>query len=145
MSLPNERGFTLVEVLIAIVILSVGLVPVVQAMGRTQQAMNVSQNLITASLIAEERIREAELRLREEKTLRFGSDQGEERFPGRTFSWNRNIAPFQDITVKDQTRINQVTAKVSWKESGKVSTLELPFVAMNREKKGAAPAAGSAS
>ena len=100
MSLRNKKspfkdssGFTLVEVLISIVILASGIVLVVQGLGRTQDVLRISQNLIKASQIAEEHFAEAEMELREHRKLTTSSREGEEREPGHLFRWSRTVNP----------------------------------------------------
>lgn len=129
----DSQGFTLIEVLVAIIILAVGLVLVAQVMARTQQAMGISRNLLSASMIAEERVREAELRLREYHKLSSSSEQGDEQVLARKYHWSLEVRPFHHASIEDQTRINQVITEVRWKEAGREDHLQLPFVAMNRE------------
>lgn len=113
----SSAGFTLVEVLVAIVILASGFVMVAQAMGRTQDVLRISQNLVKASHVAEERLSEVEIELRERRKLSASSKHGEEKFlAGRVFRWARDIGPYEDEGIEDQTRIHQIDIGVAWKE-----------------------------
>jgi prepilin-type N-terminal cleavage/methylation domain-containing protein len=108
-------GFSLVEVLVAIVIMASGFVLVAQGMGRSQQSLRISENLLTASQIAEERLSEAEIQLREFRKLSSTYRSGEIEFPGnREFTWTQDVSPYG--LVKDQTRMWQLNADVEWKE-----------------------------
>ena len=128
-------GFTLIEVLVAIVILASGFVIIAQAMGRTQEVLRISQNLLRASLVAEERFSEIEIQLREDRKLTTSSRDGEENFPGaRKFKWRQNIRPYYAEGIEDQTRINQVDVTVAWSEGARQSQEQLSSVFLNRDK-----------
>ena len=138
--LPQKRltlsGFTLIEVLVAIVILASGIVIIAQALGSTQQILRISHNLVRASQIAEERLAEMEIELRERKRLSLASKQGEERFPESVFKWVRNTGPYTDESIEDQTRINRVDIAVNWNDGPARKNREtLSSVMMNRDKK----------
>ena len=136
LSLRSNRGFSLIEVLVAIVILASGFVLIAQAMARTQQALRISQNLLKASQIAEERLSETEMELREFRKLSTSFQEGEEKFPaGRKFQWARNVSPYFERGVEDQTRLNRLDVLVKWSD-GKARQNEekLSSLLMNRPK-----------
>ena len=131
-----SRGFTLIEVLIAIVILATGLVLIVEGMGRSQQVLRISENLFTASQIAEEKLAELHLEMRDRHKLNFGSDQGREQFPGRIFNWAKTVHTYSDKTIEDETKLNQADISVEWNEGpARQNKLELSSLILNREKK----------
>jgi type II secretion system protein I len=131
----DSRGFTLIEVLVAIVILAVGLVTVIEAMARTEQAFRISQNLVTASQLLEDKLTEAELEVRQFHELRTGSDQGFLRLPGREFKWVKEIRPYMDRSMKDATKLNRVDVTIQWREgSTRQNQLALGSLIVNREK-----------
>ncbi len=90
MSLPNKispgsldsSGFSLIEVLIAILILATGLVSIIQGLGRTQQGLKISQNLVRVSKIAGEKLTEIELKLYDDRKLSTSHESGTEKMPG---------------------------------------------------------------
>lgn len=118
----------------AILILASGLVLVIEAMGRTQQAVRVSENLVKASRIAEQQFVASQLQVLQEHGLDAGSDSGDVRFPGRRFNWTKKITPYTDPTIKDETKLNQVEVSVRWEEAGKDHSLKLSSLILNREK-----------
>ena len=132
----NSSGFTLIEVLIAITILATGLVLVVEGMGRTEQALRVSHNLINAAETAEGQLIQSELEVRQEHKLTSRADQGTEKFPGREFVWHKEVKPFRHETVKDETKLNEVDVRVEWREGGRGQNwLSLSSIILNQEKK----------
>jgi prepilin-type N-terminal cleavage/methylation domain-containing protein len=132
----SQSGFSLVEVLVAIVILSTGFVFVAQAMGRTQEALRISQNLLKASQIAEERLAELEVQLREFGTVSSASKFGEEKFPGnRNYSWSQRVSPHYGKGVEDATRISQGNITVAWKEGVRENKESLSSLLKTRKLK----------
>ena len=130
------KGFTLIEVLIAIVVVATGLVLLVEAMGRSQQAIGISQNVITASRLAEEKLAEVELEARQGKSLRSSTDKGSERVRGREFVWAKQTGPYNDPLIEDQTKMSEAETQVQWKESGGIKReVELATLFMKRETK----------
>ena len=131
----NSAGFTLLEVLIAVIIFSTGLVLVVEAMGRTQQAIGISQNLIAACGIAQEKITESQLRVLERHKLEKTSEEGKEKLLSRDFAWEKKTRAFQDPTIRDETKLNQVDIRVAWSEGARHNLLNLSAIILNHEKK----------
>jgi type II secretion system protein I len=129
----SQRGFSLVEVLMAITVLSVGLVVVVQAMGRTQQALRLSENLALSSQIADEQMTRLELKARE-KGNTYGDD-GRASFPGREFEWSSRLQPYQHFTIQDETKINQSSMEVRWKEAGSDRNLRAYSLILKRSSR----------
>ena len=132
----NNRGFTLIEVLIAIVILATGLVMIMTAMGNTQQALRISENMITASQILDEQFVKTEMELISSKKLSSGHNEGRIKLPGREFLWTREVRPYQEEGLKDETRMNQVEMAILWQD-GPVRKNEIRIVRlmMNRDLK----------
>ena len=137
MSLHNNRqnGFTLVEVLVAIVILATGLLLVIEGMGRSQTAIKISENLVQASFLLEQKITELEMEVLSRKKLPFGSDEGKLKIPGREFLWHYQIKPYSAPSVRDQTQISQAEVSVKWRESGRVNDLLMQSLLVNVEQK----------
>lgn len=133
----NSKGFTLVEVLISVVILSTGFVIVAQSLGRTQDALRISQNLVQASQIMEERLSEVEIDLRKSKKLSPSSASGDEKFPGgRVFRWAKDVLPYVREDITDETRLNQLDIRVDWKDGAARQNREkLSSIILNRDLK----------
>ena len=129
-----SAGFTLVELLIATVILSTGLLLVIEGMARSQQGMRVGENLVLASQVLEEQFSESEINVLQYHKLPGGSTSGKEIFPGKVFRWKKEEDAYSHPTIKDETKINQVTIQVSWDEGIRKNNLEIGSIIINREK-----------
>ena len=129
-------GFTLLEVLIAALILSTGLLLVIEGMGRSQHGLRVADHLIRGSLIAEDQFTKSQIELRQFHKLSGGSDQGTEAMPGKSFNWKKMVRAYHHETVKDETKLNYVEVQTDWNDgpSGK-GNLNLSSLLLNREKK----------
>ena len=135
-TLHDPRGFTLVEALVAIVILACGLVVVAEGMGRTQQAFRISQNLVGAGILAQEKMAELEMELETLHKLRSSSDQGKEKNAEREYAWTETVRPYKHKSIKDTTKLNQASLVFQWKEGrGRAGKLELSSLLLNKEKK----------
>ncbi len=129
----SSRGFTLIEVLIAISILAIGLVLVVQSMGSTQLALRLSENVIRASYIAEEQMVKMELKVRELERLAFGGQSGKVEFPGRIMQWESGAEHFDDRSIKNNSRVNKLYVKVDWKETLRQETFQIQTLILDKK------------
>ncbi len=134
-SRSNEQGFTLLEVLIAIVIFAGGVVLVIEGMGRSQQAFAIAQNLIRAVEIGESKIMESKLSLFQDHKLSSGLTRGDEKWLGREFEWTKETRPHRDLKLKDTTKLNKVDVAVTWREGQRHNDLLFSALFLNREKK----------
>lgn len=131
--LKSSCGFTLIEVLVAIVILASGLMLIAEGLGRSQQSLKISENLILASQIAETKLAEYEIEAEERHKIRSGTDEGLAIFPGREFRWFKQANPYRHASLQDETRLNQALSRVSWKEGSRRNEMILETLVINRE------------
>lgn len=131
----SSEGFTLVEVLVAVMVLAIGLVMVVEVMGRTQHALRISQNLVIASQLAEEQLTVAEIEVREYQKLHFSASRDKVEAQGKTFEVSRSSSPYIDASMQDETKVNKLAIEIDWKEGAtRQSKLKVTSLLLNREK-----------
>lgn len=103
----NNSGFTLLEVLVAVVILGSTLAVLLGAVNRNLVLAADSKNLSIARMLAQNKISEIELRGYPSDT----SEEGEfEDFPG--FKWHQSVIPLNISSL--ETDIKIVKLLVTW-------------------------------
>jgi general secretion pathway protein I len=109
MSRPRERGFTLIEVIVALAILSIAVVAVIQGFAQGLRLLKLAGDHQYATLIADQKAREI-------VTPKAGEAQGEE----HGFEWQTVTTelPAPDL-VRDGVRepawrVYQIAVKVRW-------------------------------
>jgi type II secretion system protein I len=114
----NGRGFTLLEVLVALAILSLTVVVSIQAFAQGLRLLKLSGDHQAAMLIAD-------LKAREVTTPKEGREDGTE----GAFTWERTIKvlPSPDLDVLGRTakwHVYEIDVKVKWGDAN-VRTVEL--------------------
>lgn len=134
----TTRGFSLIEVLMAVLIMATGFLFITEALSRSQQAIRSSDYLIRASLLAEQKLAETEIHLRQYFGLSIGQDHGEEKSPNRTLAWKRQIQPYHNESMSDESKLHKVNFDMSWQEGSlRKGGLTMESLLMNRDKQGA--------
>jgi len=131
--LCSKAGFTLLEVMVAVAILSLGLSVVIHSFSTSLQALDTSLNLSKVALLAQKKLSEIEL----EDFLTEGLTSGEFEGDYSGFSWQVEIHPLrieEDIwqmieeteeSIKILTELEnnpvlyQVTITISWQARGR--------------------------
>jgi prepilin-type N-terminal cleavage/methylation domain-containing protein len=105
----KNKGFTLVEVIISIGILSFGLILILQGFAQSLNNISVARNNLQASLLADEITTQF---LIDSKNLEYGIASnltGETESGNTKYSWNIKAA--QD---KEQAELHEILSTVSW-------------------------------
>lgn len=107
--LTPVRGFTLIEVLIALAVLAVGLVALVQAGGQRADNVRHLENRTLATWIADDRL--TAMRLAGEWPSA-GTDEGEREMAGRTWYWEA------EVEETPEERVRRINVAVRLDEAG---------------------------
>ncbi len=108
-----KKGFTLVELIMAVSILSVGIVLVLRSFLSIVTALDSSQNLIKALQFLEAKM--SEVRLVKGDTLQ--KTQGEINIGSRKASWNLELSPLESEDSEES--LEEIKLKVFWLEGNK--------------------------
>jgi prepilin-type N-terminal cleavage/methylation domain-containing protein len=128
----KNKGFTLVEVIISIGILSFGLILILQGFAQSLNNISVAHNNLQASLLADEVTTQF---LIDSKNLEYGiasSLTGETESGNTKYSWNIKVA--QD---KEQAELHEILSTVSWvsgRRKGGMSVYTYLRVRMDEEQ-----------
>ena len=98
--MSNARGFTLVEVLVALSVLGIAVVALVKVQGESAAAASATRARLLAQIVAENRLVES---VAAPEALNAGTTTGEVRLAGQAWTWTQDVAETGD---RDITRID---------------------------------------
>lgn len=138
----NARGFTLLEVLVALAILGVAVVACIQGFAGGLRLLKLSGDHQHAMLIADEKVREV---VAPEETREDGTAD--------RFQWTRTVSKVETPELRDIARpipwtVYQIDVRVRWDERREVRLTTLrtvPDVAPGQLAPGATPAPAGAA
>ena len=107
----KNRGFTLIEIMISIAILSVGLIFVLQGLTQCLNILGISRDNLEASLLAEEKMTEVEIAAKQDKGTFSKDASGEAQSGNIEFKWQIQLTP--DGEYED---LNEALDTVYWTE-----------------------------
>lgn len=114
-----KKGFTLVEIMVSVAILSIGLVLILQGLAFSLGALRISEDNLTATLAAESKMAEAQILAKEDwDKLKSGLDEKWE-FANLRCQWKVEVNPVQwqlEEVSKGYEDLNQVDAALAWQE-----------------------------
>lgn len=134
-------GFTLIEIMLSVSILSIGLVLILQGFAHSLNVLKITEDNLNASLVAENRLAEAFILAKEDWDRFDGGSVERFKYEGLECKWEIKTSPVEitweseseDFTLdpEKQETLHEVEATLSWKEgrrSGKI-----PLVTYMRE------------
>jgi prepilin-type N-terminal cleavage/methylation domain-containing protein len=107
----NKRGFTLIEIMMSVAILSVGLIMVLQGFSYAFNILRISRDNLETSLLAQEKMAEMEIKVKQKKDEFFKDANGELQSNNIEFKWQIRLTP--DREYED---LYEAITTVSWKE-----------------------------
>ena len=110
-AIGKNRGFTLIEIMISIAILAVGLIFILQGLTQCLSIMRISQDNLEASLLAEDKMADTEIAIKQDKEKFFKDTSGELQSGNIEFKWQVQLTP--DMEYED---LYKVITTVGWKE-----------------------------
>jgi general secretion pathway protein I len=129
----RSRGYTLVEVLVAFMIMALALTVLLRIFSNGVRSVAVSSDYAQAVLIGESRLATAGV----DDMLAPGETSGVD---GRDFSWTRRVVEYQPAvdysTYVKGTRAYYVTVTVTWPNGDKKRSIDLSTVKLLHEKRG---------
>ena len=126
----RRRGFTLVDLLVAITILSIGIIFVLRSFLAVGSALNRGDNIFNALCFAEAKLADTEEELIKGNRIDESEKQGEFLEDNRKFSWRLEG---EDPTEEEPLR--EISVKVFWKEGNRQRDISLGTYVRYKEKK----------
>jgi general secretion pathway protein I len=119
---PQSKGFTLLEVMVAVAILGMVLVTLIGVKNRSMQDVMLGDHITTATLLATRKMNE-NLVTAGTRTIFQKEDEGD--FPEEEFkdyTWKESVSQLQPL---ENVRITEVRVAVLWKEGERQEMVEL--------------------
>jgi prepilin-type N-terminal cleavage/methylation domain-containing protein len=127
MIVPDKKnGFTLVELMVAVVVTTVGMVVVLSALHQCAVVLAASEKQIAANYLLDRKIWESQ-ELSRKKELVEGENEGTFEPPSEDFTWKRTVAAFPEGFGNESERLKNYlwmeTLEVAWKRQGTARNL----------------------
>lgn len=117
----RTTGFTLVELVIAFVLLAIGIVAILELVGQSALNARLARNRTQAALLAQQRMEE----LLSQPDLQPGISEGNfgDRFP--QFRWRAQIEQVSGSADPAQAPLYRLTVVVEWQEGTRPQSVQL--------------------
>ena len=133
MSKSNDRGTLLLEVLLVIVILSVGLTLIIQSMVASLRAVVYSADYSMAMILAEDKMFDL---LKTRSVDANFQEEGDFSKPSERFHYQIKAEPVKSVDKEATGQLNEVTLEVSWLSGGNRKSMSLVTYLSNQSKLG---------
>jgi len=117
----NEKGFSLLEVIVALAIMAGGFLAVLNLFSSSVRSVNFSGQYLKAATLANSKMNELEI-------LNFALDDQTGSFKNEeNYRWEVSIAPYDSDLNDDKSNIQlqKVLLKVLWNDNGKPRNIEI--------------------
>jgi prepilin-type N-terminal cleavage/methylation domain-containing protein len=126
-ALRNDKGFSLLEVIVALLIMAGGFLAVVNLLSGSVRSVNLSSQYLKAVTLANSKINELEIEnfYVDDKSGRFENEEN--------YRWDLFIEPY-DSRLNDESsgiQLQKILLKIFWDDNGKRRNLELATVRLD--------------
>lgn len=117
MGLFKKRGFTLVELMVAVSILCIGIIFVLRSFIASASALDYTRNRLLAMQVLQEKIAELEQEAVEKGGTQPAEISEELQLGNRTADYKLEVTPLEEEELKEE--INKAEMSLFWKENGR--------------------------
>jgi len=124
----RSKGFTLIEIMVSVAILSIGLVLVLQGLTHSLNVLRVSRDNLKATLLAENKMAEVEIQAKENRDVFEESLKEGFEFENIEYKWQVLISPVElemNEISKGCEDLNKIEGVISWKEGKRKGRIPL--------------------
>ena len=118
---PNNDGFSLLEVIVALAIMAMGFVTVLQLFSGSIRSVSLSEQYLKGTTLAHSKLGELEVN-------NYSVSEFEGAFPDeKNYRWQLELAPYTSPlnSKENNIQLSEVTLNVLWKDAGKTRDIEL--------------------
>jgi prepilin-type N-terminal cleavage/methylation domain-containing protein len=118
---PNDNGFSLLEVIVALAIMAMGFITVLQLFSGSIRSVSLSEQYLKGTTLAHSKLGELEVN-------NYSASEFEGIFPDeKNYQWQLEISPYTSPlnNKEDNIQLSEVTLNVLWKDAGKIRDIEL--------------------
>ena len=118
---PNNDGFSLLEVIVALAIMAMGFVTVLQLFSGSIRSVSLSEQYLKGTTLAHSKMGELEVN-------NYSVTEYEGIFPGeKNYRWQLQVSPHaSSLNSKEKNiQLSEVTLNVRWEDAGKTRDVEI--------------------
>lgn len=124
-----RKGFTLIEIMVSVAILSIGLVLILQGFAHSLNVLRISEDNLKATFAADNKLAEAQIQAREDwDDFKNGLDE-KFKFEDMKCAWEVEITPveweLEEEVPESYEDLNEVKATLSWEEGKRKGVIPL--------------------
>ena len=118
---PNNDGFSLLEVIVALAIMAMGFVTILQLFSGSIRSVSLSEQYLKGTTLAHSKLGELEVN-------NYSVTEYEGIFPGeKNYRWQLQVSPHaSSLNSKEKNiQLSEVTLNVLWEDAGKTRDVEI--------------------